>query len=253
MTKDTLRIFREEDNGGGGTAFDLLNEPATPVAAPAGEPQPAPAAPAPTFDADAIGRAIAANLPKAPAPEPPKMTREEARKQLGFMDIDDNFIAKYDNLESRKAAMQELYENQLTVAANIARANAEAMREELRGEFGPAKQHLENYHAEQREKRFNEQNPDLAKPEFRPMIASVVQHLQSTNALQGKDESAIFKLIADTTTGIIKQSNPNFAPTAPAAPQRAASTLPTTSSGSGGAGGKSVAQGQGKPKALTFL
>lgn len=251
------RIMLAEDDGGGGSAVDLLDEPKDAAAVP-DEPVGSPAAPA--FDPAALAGAFAQSLKDAgigapqPAVEKP-LTPEEAKKLLNVWEPDDTFMAKFGNLETQKAALGEMRDAIVRQMDTIAQLRLAEQAKLYEDRLTPIQQYYVEQQAVAREGRFNKAYPDFAKPELKPLLTSVVQGLIAQKALDPKDEGKTFKTIGDAMLAVIKQANPDYKMSS-GGPQgkRSGSALPATTSGAGGGGGSGkAANTSGKPLAIQLL
>ena len=122
-----LRVFHVEPDDNAGS-LDML-EPETETLgqepdAPVDPVEPvAPAAPTLSMTADDIAAAVRAAMPQpvAPVAAKPQMTQAEVNKLLKKFEVDDAFVEKFDNLATKKQALQELLDR----AADHAEARAQ--------------------------------------------------------------------------------------------------------------------------------
>lgn len=209
------------------------------------------AANAEAFKAAGIGA-----LPKA---EPKQLTAEEAKKLLNVWEPDDEFVAKFGNLDTQKAAIAQIRDAIVKQADTITQMRLAEMQEALEAKYGPIVQHVTEQQAATREAKFNTIYQDLAKPELVPLRDSIMHGLAGQGAFKGKSETDIFKLTADAMVAVIKQANPNFklspggsTPTVKSTKPTIGSGLRPTTSGAGGGGGGS-SSGDGRPLGVQLL
>lgn len=247
-----LMIMREEDGGGASpSAVDLMSDSAS-VTEPTQTTTTPPTQPSFQIDHKALATEFASAIkPHLPAQPQPQMTPEQAREALGFFKFTPEYLTRYDNLESRAAAMEEHYNNIMSVSTSIARGIVQQELEKLRGELTPMQQHYAQVQADAREARFGKAYPALAHANLKQLVHGVAASLGQQGAFNGKDEAAAFKLIAEHAANVIKQHNPNFQ--LDAAPPTGGH-IPTTSSGSGGTGGGGQKSANaGKPLGVRLL
>lgn len=233
----------------------------TPTPDPTPDPVPDPTpAPAPSFDPEAMSRAIAEGIKAGqPAPKAEPLTPEQAKKLLRVWEPSDEFSQRLMNVETQKAALAEMRDGLLQQFDTIAQMRLREQQEQFNSRLTPIQQHYENLEATARESRFNSAFPDLAKPEMKPIVASIISGLVAQKALVGKSEAEIFKAIGATAEAFLRQANPAFkltpAGSTPAGQQKQGTGLKPSTSGSGGGGGGKSNAGDGAPKAtaLKFL
>lgn len=225
--------------------------------------------PQPTFDpkllAAEFGSVLKDSLkdivPK-PAAKPP-MTAEERDKILGKLNLDDNFLARFSNLETQKEALAELHDGIVRYADGLSQVRQVQLKKEMETmfeeRFAPVVTYYQQQQAEAQIGRFGKTVPQLADPKLRPLILAVGKQL--TEAGQSfKTEKEMFAAIAKGCEAVIKTTNPEFKLNlaAKAAKSSNPNALPSVSSGAGGGvgTGKTAAKkNDGTPKglALSFL
>lgn len=247
--------FREEDSGGagggsvpesrGGGVFD------TPVES--GEPQgevskeketPAP----PAFDAKAVaaelGEVIKGAMPK---PEAPRLTAEEARKLLKVWEPDDEFIKRFGNIETQKAAIVEMRDALLLQFDTLAQMRMNERDTALEGKFRPAVEYATKAEQRERDRDFGTLYPQLADPKLKPITTAVADQIKALGTKYA-NEKEHFEAIANGVEAVLKISNPDFkltvssgsSPAEKKTTSRPANALTpsTQGSGGGGSGGK---------------
>lgn len=219
----------------------------------------------PAFDPAALSTAFAEGLVKAgfkPQAEPATiekpLTPEEAKKLLNVWEPTSEWQVKYDNLETRADAIREMRDGQIKQADTISQLRMQQMRTELMNEFAPMRQAQAEQEAKQVEQRFDEQYPQLAKPELKGLIGTVIGTLKSSGVLKPRDEAHNFKAVATAVEQIIRVGTPTFKLTpkgsTPSGQTRnnANALRPTTAGAAGGGGGK-VAPAKTGNKVLDLL
>ena len=237
-------FFAAPDDGSGG--LDML-EPEEPLEL-GGEPDApvepvepvAPAAPTLSMTADDIATAVRAAMPQpvTAVPAKPQMTQAEINKLLKKFEVDDAFIERFDNISTKKAAMQELFDRAADHAEARAQVHTYGEVSRVEQTFAPRLAAFEQFQAEQREARFNARYPELANPALRPLIGAVAQQALATQKFA--DENAAFESIAKGAERLIQTNAPTFKLKASAKTTSNPNELPTVSSGSGGGGGQAA-------------
>lgn len=209
---------------------------------------PPPAAP-PAFDANAfakqfgdiVGQKLATHQQQQQSNKPP--TPEELaamQKELNFWEPADDWFTKYDNLETRKAAILEMRDGQFKQVMTVVNALLKDRDVANEGRWSPVQKMLEERANTERESRFDTKYPALADAGVKPMIHGLIAQLNSTGAFNGKSEEEAFGILASAAESVFKVHNPNFslgaAPAGSSGSHRTSNAIPTTSSGSGGAG-----------------
>lgn len=188
------------------------------------------------------------------------LTDEERDKLLGKLNIDDAFIARLDNIETRGAALKELHDGMVKYADAIGQVRIAQVKKELveafRNELNPIVQAHAQQQAEAQMSRFSGTYKQLGNPKLRPLIHSVASQLASAGQTF-KTESQMFAAIAKGVEAVIQTHNPGFKLTAASAAKTTSNpnSLPNTSSGAGGGAGKGSGgdKNAGKPLAVRLL
>lgn len=260
-----MRFFAEpDDGGGGGEALDILDAPETDIvkSAESGAPEPDTVVPPPAFDpkvfAQEFGKTFAETHAAATAkPEAKPLTPEEAKKLLNVWEPNDAWYAKYDNLETRKAAIAEQRDALIRQADTVAQIRMQQMREELMKEFTPLRESFQRQEVQARQERFGVAWPALAKVEMAPIVSAVTQGLVQ----EGKtfaNEKAAFDEVAKRVEVVMQQSNPAFKLSVGAVPLQKPKPnggIPVTTpgAGGGGGGGGNASAPKGANRALAIL
>jgi hypothetical protein len=212
---------------------------------------PKPAGFDPSKFAQEFGESVAKSLKGAAVPAPPPMTKEEAEKILNTWNPDDAWYTRYDNLETRKAAVAEMRDGLIRQADTIAQLRMQEELQKLRDEYAPQMTMIEEHYNAQREQRFHGTFPQLKNPGLQPLISAVTEDLIK----QGKSftsEGEMFKAVADGVAAVIKVTNPEFtletAGSSPASDGRNNNQIPVTTPGAGGGTGRSTAPQKGSTK-----
>lgn len=176
-----------------------------------------------------------------PAPPTPEQIAE-ARKALKFMDIDDNFLKEFGNIETQKQAFEKFRDGitqHIITVMNHLRGNDRTELEKMFNEgLTPVRSLLEERQNAERQQKFTGRFPQFASPEASPMIEFAISQLASKEAFKGKSESESFKLVADFLATQAKSFNPNFVledteANGSSQPSRKGNSIPVTSRGSG--------------------
>lgn len=198
----------------------------------------------PSKFAKEFGQSVAESLKTTVgAPREPEMSKEEAAKLLNIWNPDDAWYASYDNLETRKTAVEQMRDGLIRQADTIAQLRMQEALDSLREEYAPKLSMIEEQTTRQREERFHGSFPQLKNPGLQPLISAVTEDLVK----QGKTfttEGEMFKAVADGVAAVIKVTNPEFtletAGSTPANTGRNTNTIPVTTPGAGGGTGRST-------------
>ena len=273
--KDRMMFLAPEDGeaggGGGGDEGEsrgqaVFDEPqGGPEQAPEGPQQPSqqPAgAPAPVVDARALASEFGQVIGQHFQPPPKEMTAEEAKRLLNVWEPSKEWLAKYDNLESREQALAELRDGLIRQSDTITQYRLREMMGQMQAVYGPVVQHMQAEQARSGEARFKDAYPDLAHNGLRPLLFAVSQNLLAQR-VPFRSERELFAAIAGGVEAVIKVSNPEFklnrgnggvAPNVrrKSGPPVAAGGIPVTTPGSGGGGG-SKGPAPAKPRGLAIF
>lgn len=250
MNKDRLMIFREGDNGGGSGDGDASGSRGVTVfeegkqeqqQSQQQQQQQQVTAP-PQVDAAALAKSLGEELKGAfgERKEPQKeLTPEEARKLLKFPEIDEEFMKKFGNIETTKAALEDFRDRLLTHIHTVNGMTRREMMDELDGKFKPAIEYVTKAQLRDRDSDFEKAYPVLAKPELKPIIEAVRTSLKD-KTFANEQESQ--KAVAEGVAAVIKVHKPDFKLSDGSSPSKknndqSANGIPVTTSGSGGGGG----------------
>lgn len=207
---------------------------------------------APTIDYAALAAANAEAFKAAGlVPEPKKveekpLTPEEAKKLLNVWEPTKEWLERYDNLETRSAAIAEQRDGMIKQADTVVQLRMQQMQEQFNQVIQPLAQYVTQQEAASREAAFDAKYPDLAKTEMKPLRDIVIGQLVQAKAFTGKTQDQIFDLIAKGTETFAKAVNPAFkltpaGSTPPGKPKTNPNALKPATAGSGGGGGKGTA------------
>lgn len=262
-------FFGPDEEGGGGSAVDFFppvgQEPTDDGGDVADDPgdegvPPATAQPTATVDAAEFARQFGGVIAEqfktvAPKQEEKKLTPEEARKLLNVMEFNDEFITKFGNMETQKAAFESLRDGIINQANTIMQIRLKEMQEQFAQQFTPIQQMLQERQVEERMSRFDSRFPQLSNPALRPLLSAVGNEVVRTGKKFASETEAFDHLAAEVEK-VIQTTNPAFklAPTQKGA-VRQAGKVPVTSRGSSGAsgGGGDDGAAPGVPKAVSLL
>jgi len=183
--------------------------------------------------------------------QPPQrqMTSEEAKRLLNVWEPTKEWLAKYDNLESREQAIAEMRDGVIRHSDTITQYRLREMMDQMQQVYGPVVQHMQMEQARAGENRFKEAYPELGREEIRPLLFAVSQNLLG-QGVQFRSEREMFQAIASGVEAVIKVSNPDFklnggngggtpigATKRKQGPAAAQGGIPVTTPGSGGGAG----------------
>jgi hypothetical protein len=216
---------------------------------------PAQDGPKPEFDpskfAKEFGETVAESLKTTVKPAEPPMTKEQAVKLLNVWSPDDVWYASYDNLDTRKSAIEQMRDGLIRQADTLAQLRMQEELTKLREEYAPKLSMVEEHANRQREERFHGEFPQLKNPGLQPLISAVTEDLVK----QGKTfttEGEMFKAVANGVAAVIKVTNPEFtletAGSTPANTGRTGNQIPVTTPGAGGGTGRTTGAVKGPVK-----
>src|SRR6267142_3032599 len=191
--------------GGEGEALPQTSETETYHEPP--QPQAPPAAP--MVDARQLasefGNVIGQHF-KAP---PKEITVEEAKKILNVWEPTREWLAKYDNLETRDQAIAEQRDGLIRQADTIMQYRMREMHQQMEQRYAPVIHYMQTQEARAGEWRFGQSYPQLQHEGLRPLLFSVAQSLLASGT-QFRNETELFGAIARGVESVIKVSNPQF-------------------------------------------
>lgn len=189
-------------------------------------------------------------------PQPPprkEISVEEAKKLLNVWEPTKDWLARYDNLETRDQALAEQRDGFIKQAYTIMQYRINELQDQMERRYAPVMEHMVQQQAQAGEQRFGQVYPQLNKRELRPLLFSVAQSLLA-NGTRWNTEAEMFHHLAKGVEAVIKVSNPQFsldgngsgaAPLGKTKTGHAPGGIPAMTPGSGGGGG---AKGAGPPK-----
>lgn len=206
----------------------------------------------------AEGLKTAGFVPQPKVDDQPKLSPEEAKKLLNVWEPTKEWQTRYDNLETREKAIQEMRDGVIKQSDTITQYRMQQFEQKMQAQYAPVQQAIAQQQAEAVEKRFDSSYPDLAKPELKPLIGQVIAGLSAKQVFKPGDEAGNFKLVAQAVESVIKVANPNFkltpkGSTPTGQPKNNNALRPTSSGSGGGTGGKQAAPEQSKSKVLSLL
>ena len=220
-------------------------------------PQAAPAVPqAPTVDARQLASEFGNVIGQHFKPPPKEITVEEAKKILNVWEPTREWLAKYDNLETRDQAIAEQRDGLIRQADTIMQYRMREMHQQMEQRYAPVIQYMQQQEARAGEWRFGQSYPQLQHQGLRPLLFSVAQSLLASGA-QFRNEREMFGAIAKGVESVIKVSNPQFSLEAGANGNGGGQAQPVRRTGGAvggipvttpGAGGGSAAPKSGPPK-----
>lgn len=266
----------EDGDAGGGdadpTLADMLGE--DPIVKPELAEEPVekvepivPATPPPaTVDHTAMSKAFAASLKEAfpqATPTAPPITEAEAKKILKVWEPTPEWQAKFDNLETRGAALTDLRNGMALQMDTVTQFRLQELQQQFNQSVAPIQQYILAQESNARESRFNETFKDVGTPELKPLRDAIVTSLATAGQFNGKTEADAFKLIATTMESVIQTHKPDFKLSAGGAPAPSGATKqptngnalrPSTGGASGGGGGKPAGDdNKSKSKVVALL
>ena len=227
-----------------------------------GQGQAQPAAPAAAvIDARAFANEFGQVIGQHFQPPPKEMTAEEAKRLLNVWEPTKEWLAKYDNLETRDQAIAEQRDGLIRQSDTITQYRMREMMGQMQQMYGPVVQHMQAEQARAGEARFKEAYPDLAADGLRPLMFAVSQNLLAQR-IPFQSEHELFTAIARGVEAVIKVSNPDFKlnggnrgvvpnvrrKSGPPSP----GGIPVTTPGSGGGGG-TKGPGPAKPRGMAIF
>jgi hypothetical protein len=265
------RMFWDADDGGGESSrgidvFEGTDEPQQTAlkeeSAPTPEHDTKPTQP--TVDARQLAAEFGHVIGQHFQPPPKQITVEEAEKLLNVWKPTKEWLARYDNIETRDQAIAEQRDGLIRQADTIMRYRMSEMMQQLDQRYGPVVQHMQQQEAQAGEQRFAQTFPQLNHNGLRPLLFSVAQSLLASGT-RFDSERELFTAIAKGVESVIKVSNPQFSLEANGASGQGAAVpqqrrtghmpgaIPVTTPGSGAGGGGQKGTGPPKPRGLAIF
>lgn len=199
-----------------------------------------------------IGQEFASHLTKTKEQEKPvpQMTPAEAKKALKVWEPDDAYFQRFDNLETRKAAFEEMRDRLVEQADTIAQARMYQMAQQFDARIKPQEQYLSRQETKERETEFFTTYSSLDRPSIRKNLPAIATQMANEGKFNGLTQDQAFAELARGVESVIKEYNPEFklesAPTPKTNPGQNSNALqPSPRPGAGGGAGnqKQVASG----------
>jgi hypothetical protein len=221
------------------------------------EAPPTRAEPSATVDARQLAHEFGSVIGQHFQPPQKEMSVEEAKRLLNVWEPTPEWMAKFDNLETRTPALAELRDGLIKHADTIAQYRMREMMDGMQKTYAPVLHYMQTQEARAGEWRFKQAFPTLAHDNMRPLLFAVSQNLLQ-QGVPFRSEDELFTAIANGVEAVIKVNNPEFSlgngsgSPAPVQhkqgrPTATAGSIPVTTPGSGGGGG-SARSGQGPPR-----
>jgi hypothetical protein len=250
-----------EEGGGSGEGQREPPQPAEGPPRPQGPgPQGPQGPPPPTVDARQFAAEMGQVLGQHLQPPQRQISVEEAKKLLNVWEPVPEWLAKYDNMDTRAQALAELRDGFIRQADTITQYRLRELQEQIEERIAPWVAHGRRQEALAGEWRFTQRFPQLGDPSFRPLLFSVAQSMLAGGA-RFRNEEEMFNMLAKGVEGMMKLSNPAFSLEAGASSGgrpvggmqgRPVGALPVTTPGSGGGSGNR-APTAAKPRGLAIF
>jgi hypothetical protein len=248
--KYKMMFFAPDDGAGASAGMSAVDDPPVETEVeetPEVEVKETPPA-APTVDVEKLAKAFGQELRTQQGEKEKKgvddLTPEEAAKILNVWQPSKEWIAKFDNLDTREAALKELRDGVVKNSDTITQHRLKELSDAVDTKYGGVVEFMQNYQNEQTEKRFTEKYQQLADPTTMKIVKAVADDLVK-NGKKFDDEASLFKALAEGTEAVIKVHNPNFKLSAGSNPAtktktgQSSGSIPVTTPGAGGGtGGK---------------
>lgn len=257
MKDSYLKRYYEEadDTGGGGRGIAAFAEDDKPAEGVVEDPTTTVQPPATTVDAKALAESFGNVLAERFKPEPVKdkgleeLSPEEAKKLLNVWEPTKEWLARYDNIETRDAAIAEQRDGLIRQSDTIAQYRLREATAKLEKEYGPLREYVAQSRERETNERFNKRYAVFSDPALGDLRTTVASGLQKQNKTY-QTEDALFDDIAKGMEAVIKVNNPDFklpsAGSSPAEKPKGQSNngIPVTTPG---AGGGTAAKGTATP------
>jgi hypothetical protein len=259
IDKDKWLMMAEDDGGGGGGGGEesrgtAVFEEAAGSPESVGAPESVEAKPeaAPMVDARHLAHEFGNVLGQHFKAPPKEVTVEEAKRMLNVWEPTPEWIAKYDNIETRNQALAEQRDGLIRQADTIMQYRMREMMGQMQERYGPVVEYMQQNEARAGEYRFAQSYPQLAAPGLRPVLFAVSQNLLQ-QGVQFRSEREMFEAIARGVEAVVKVNKPDFTLGNGGRPPTRGGGIPVTTPG---AGGGSDAGGSGasvrKPRGLAI-
>jgi hypothetical protein len=218
----------------------------------------------PTVDARQLANEFGQVIGQHFQPPQREITVEEAKRLLNVWEPTPEWLAKYDNLETRGQAIAEHRDGLIRQADTIMQYRMREMQNAMEQRYAPVVAYMHQMEARAGEHRFSQNYPQLDNPALRPLLYSVAQSMLASG-MNFRSEEEMFNALARGVESVIKVNNPAFSLEAGngangggggrpvgGAPQRPVGALPVTTPGSGGGSGNR-APATAKPRGLAIF
>lgn len=246
-------FFEEETDGqsnGASELFEPLGQQAEPELEVQTQVEKTPAQPDFKAFAAEIGKEFATNLKsQQDQTKPvPQMSEAEVKKLLKVWEPDEAWETKFDNLTTRRAAIQEMRDRIIDQADTIIQARLMDTQQKFQAQFSPVQQMLTQQQTEAAEKKFYSTYEVLDKPSIRANLPAIANQMVSEGAFKGLDQDKSFQALATRVESMIQANHPDFKLSVTKPTQnKPSNALTSVSHGSGGGGGN----GGGRPSGPT--
>lgn len=209
----------------------------------------------PSVDHAALARELhqltQSSQPAAPQRPPTPEELAQLRKELKIWDPTDEWTTKFDNMDTRKKAIEEMRDGLFAQSFEAARRYYAEREQGLMQQFQPV---LSAYQQQQEEKVMSEMTKAYPALEpLRPIVDKVIAHFHMQKTTFASKEE-LFKAVASNVEQVMRVTNPQYKLPAGGTPANKPGTIPVTTSGSGGGAGRSTgAAHSNKPKAVQLL
>jgi hypothetical protein len=257
IDKNRWLLMAEDDGGGGGGGEEsrgtaVFEEPAGSPESVGAEPEQAKPEAQPLVDARHLAHEFGNVLGQHFKAPPKEVTVEEAKRMLNVWEPTPEWIAKYDNIETRNQALAEQRDGLIRQADTIMQYRMREMMGQMQERYGPVVEYMQQNEARAGEYRFAQTYPQLSAPGLRPVLFAVSQNLLQ-QGVQFRSEREMFETIARGVEAVVKVNNPDFKlGNGGRAPTRGGG-IPVTTPGAGGGSDSSGNAGNAKkPRGLAI-
>ena len=250
-------LAEDDGSGGGGAGQAVFDAPEpshdTGEAGEGGEPSAAeqPRYQPPTVDARHLAHEFGNVLGQHFKPPQKEITVEEAKRMLNVWEPSPEWIAKYDNIETRNQALAEQRDGVIRQADTIMQYRMREMMQQMEQRYSPVVEYMQQNEARAGEYRFAQSYPALASPALRPVLFAVSQSLLQ-QGVRFRSEAEMFNTIAKGVESVVKVNQPDFKLGNGARPQQRGGIPVTTPGAGGGSDSGGGTSGARKPRGLAI-
>lgn len=185
------------------------------------------------------------------------LTPEEAKKLLNVWEPTKEWQTKFDNLETREAALAEMRDGVVKHTDTITQYRVREAMTGMNAKIDPVLAFIQSQQNEQAETRLKTRFPDLAKPGMDDLISAVSAGLIKQGKKYEKEDD-LFGDIAKGVEKVIQIHDPKFKLSTGSNPEikpktKPANAIPVTTSGSGGGTGGGGGEGPAKPRGIAIF